>query len=107
MKVRRTLNGFNSRCLHRITGKSYRDTAKDPDFNLVLAIRKRRFRFLGHILRMKAERLVRRTFIAYVSTPGGPPDGSLLDDCRIKDISQLAELAQDRTKWRWLANSLY
>ena len=107
LKVRRTLNGFNSRCLHRITGKSYRDTAKDPDFNLVLAIRKRRFRFLGHILRMKAERLVRRTFIAYVSTPGGPPDGSLLDDCRIKDISQLAELAQDRTKWRWLANSLY
>ena len=104
MKVRRTLKGFNSRCLSRITGKSYRDTAKDPDFNLVLAIRKRR---LGHILRMNAKRLVRRTFVAYVSTPGGPPDGSLLDDCHIKDISQLTELAQDKTKWRRLANSLY
>ena len=49
---------------------------------------------------MKAERLVRRTFVAYVNTPGGPPDGSLLDDCHMKDISQLTELAQDRTKWR-------
>ena len=93
LKVRRTLNGFNSRCLNRITGKSYRDTAKDPYFILVLAIRKRRFRYLGHILRMNAERLVRRTFVTYVSTPGGPPDGSLLDDCHIKDISQLVELA--------------
>ena len=32
LKVRRTLNGFNSRCLNRITGKCYRDTARDPDF---------------------------------------------------------------------------
>ena len=106
LKVRRMLNGFNSRCLNRITGKWYRDTAKNPDFDLVLAIRKRRLRYLGHILRMSADRLVRRTFIAYVSAPGGPPDGSLLDDCRIKVIRQLADLAQDRCKWRALANSL-
>ena len=106
LKVRRTLNGFNCRCLNRITSKPYRDTAKSPDFDLILAIRKRRLRYLGHILRMSVDRLVRRTFIAYVSTPGGPPDGSLLDDCRIKDLQQLTVLAQDRRTWRALANNL-
>ena len=106
LKVRRTLNGFNCRCLNRITSKPYRDTAKSPDFDLILAIRKRRLRYLGHILRMSVDRLVRRTFIAYVSTPGGPPDGSLLDDCRIKDLQQLTVLAQDRRTWRALGNNL-
>ena len=105
-KVKRVLNGFNCRCLNRITGKCYRDTATNPDFNLVLAIRKRRLRYLGHILRMNANRLVRRTFIAYVSTSGGPPVGSLLDDCYNKDIQQLADFSQDRCKWRELANNL-
>ena len=55
---------------------------------------------------MSVDRLVRRTFIAYVSTPGGSPDGSLLDDCRIKDLQQLTVLAQDRRTWRALANNL-
>ena len=57
--VKKRINGFNSRCLHIITGKDYRDTAVNPDYNLMLAIRKRRLRYVGHILRMEPDRLVR------------------------------------------------
>ena len=80
-EVIKTINGFNSRCLHVITGKSYRETATQPDFDLVLAIRKRRLRYLGHVLRMSDDRLVKRTLEAHVSSQShGIPDGSLLDD---------------------------
>ena len=47
-----TLNGFNSRQLHRITGRSYRDEATKPSYDLLTAVRTRRHHWLGHILRM-------------------------------------------------------
>ena len=50
--VTRMVNGFNSRCLHVITGEDYRTTATVPAYNLVLAVRKRRLRYLGHVLRL-------------------------------------------------------
>ena len=100
------LNGFNCRCLFWITGKQYRETATNPDYDLFLAIRKRRLRYLGHILRMSNDCLVRRTFIAYISYPDGPPNGSLLDDCLSRSINELTSLAVDRVKWRKLAKSL-
>ena len=49
-----TLNGFNSRQLHRITGRSYRDEATKPSYDLLTAVRTRRHHWLGHILRMPA-----------------------------------------------------
>ena len=64
--VKRMVNGFNSTCLHTITKKCYREMAMNPPFNLVLAIRRRRLRYLGHVLRMHEDRLVRRTLAAYV-----------------------------------------
>ena len=59
-KVTRTINGFNSTCLHVITGDDYRVTATAPACDLVLAVRKRRLRYLGHVLRLPADRMVRR-----------------------------------------------
>ena len=43
------INGFNSRCLHVITGQDYCDTATTPVYDLVLAVRQRRMRYLGHV----------------------------------------------------------
>ena len=50
--VMRSVNGFNSRCLYIITGQDYRVTATAPEYDLLRAIRQRRLRYLGHILRM-------------------------------------------------------
>ena len=93
--IRRMINGFNSRCLHVITKKHYRETATSPDFNLVLVIRQRRLRYLGHILRMTPDRLVRRTLKAYVDGGANRPDGSLFDDCVDIPFEDIADL-EDR-----------
>ena len=44
--VTRSVNGFNSRCLHVITGQDYRVTATAPEYDLLRAIRQRRLRYL-------------------------------------------------------------
>ena len=59
-----TLNGFNSRQLHRITGRSYREWATKPSYDLLTAVRTRRHQWLGHILRMPADHLVRHAVLA-------------------------------------------
>ena len=76
-----TLNGFNSQQLHRITGRSYREEATKPSYDLLKAVRSRRHHWLGHILRMPADRLVRRAVLA-LGQRAGPPyqHGSLLMD---------------------------
>ena len=58
------VNGFNSRCLHVITGQDYRVTATAPEYDLLLTIRKRRLRYRGHIIRMPDRRVVRRALAA-------------------------------------------
>lgn len=61
-KAVKTLNGANSRMLARFTGKSIRDEAcaATRTFDVVKSIRKRRLKWVGHILRMDAERLVQK-----------------------------------------------
>ena len=105
--VVKNINGFNSRCLHIITRKPYRDTAVNPDFNLVRAIRKRRLRFLGHILRLPPERLLRKSLFAYVMGSDTVPVGSLIADCPLNlNLEDLAQIATDRKQWAELVNSI-
>ena len=104
--VMKMVNMFNSRCLHVITKKDYRDTATNPDHDLVLSIRQRRMRFLGHILRMDTSRLLRRTLVAYVKGGDSLPTGSLLQDCDGRTVKQLSKLARDRRQWNQLVNTL-
>ena len=75
------LNGFNSRQLHRITGRSYRDEATTSSYDLLKAVRTRRRQWLGHILRMPSDRLLRRAVLV-LGQQTGPPyqPGSLLMD---------------------------
>ena len=94
-----TLNGFNSRQLHRITGRSYRDEATKPSYDLLTAVRTRRHHWLGHILRMPADRLVRRAVLA-LGQRAGPPyqPGSLLMDTPLP-LNELIQRAADRRGW--------
>ena len=105
-RVQQIVNGFNSRCLHIITGEHWRETATRPAYNLNLAIRRRRLRYLGHLLRMDSNRLVRRTLIAYTNGGNNAPEGSLLQDCPGQTIDQLALEASDRKQWARRVNEL-
>ena len=104
--VRKMINGFNSRCLAHITGKAFAVTATHPDFDLVTAITKRRLRFAGHILRMSPDRLLRRSFIAYVKSSHPPPVGSLLHNCAGMTFDQILKLSQNRRAWTRFINSV-
>ena len=103
--VVRMINGFNSRCLHAITGEDYRTTATVPVYNLVLAVRKRRLRYLGHVLRLSAESIVRRSLLALVKGGAQYPEGSLFSDCEA-GLPQLEALSLDRSAWRDKVSSL-
>ena len=96
--IRRSVNGFNSRCLHRITKRSYRLEATEPTFNLVRALRQRRLRWLGHILRMREDRLLHRTIVGLAAEGPPYPPGSLLMDSELA-IGDMKNLAKDRTAW--------
>ena len=104
--VRRMINGFNSRCIHVITGMDYRDTATTPVYDLVLAVRKRRMRYLGHVLRLPQDRIVRRSLIALVKGGTYYPEASLFSDCEVDGLHQLMMLATNRSAWRAKVASL-
>ena len=104
--VMRSVNGFNSRCLHVITGQDYRVTATSPEYDLLRAIRQRRLRYLGHILRMPESRVVRRALVALAKGGTVYLKGSLFMDCRAMEMDQLVTLAQRRGAWNALAKQL-
>ena len=104
--VRRSVYGFNSRCLHVITGHDYRVTATAPEYELHLAIRQRRLRYLGHILRMPESRVVRCALVALAMGGTVYPRGSLFMDCQAMTMDQLVALAQRCGAWNALAKRL-
>ena len=103
--IKRAVNGFNSRCLHRITGRSYQLEASQPTFDLVKALRQRRLRWLGHIMRMPANRLLRQTVAGIAGN--GPPyaQGSILMDCG-ESWFDIESRAADRTAWATFVNDI-
>ena len=76
------------------TCQDYRVTATAPEYDLLLAIRQRRLRYLGHILRMPESRVVRRALVALVKGGTVYPKGSLFMDCQTMEMHQLVALAQ-------------
>ena len=103
--VRKTLNGFNSRCLSFITGENLRDTATQPGFDLVSAVIRRRLRFAGHILRMDEDRLLRQTLLAYLNSLKCREE-SILHGCEDMSLDEIIELAMNRSAWSDHINSL-
>ena len=103
--VRKTINGFNSRCLSFITGEHRRDTATQPDFDLVSAVIRRRLCFAGHILRMDEDRLLRRTLLTYMNSLKCREE-SILHGCEEMSLVDIIELAKDRSAWSHFVNSL-
>ena len=104
--VMRCINGFNSRCLHLITGEDYSVTATTPAYNLLLAIRWRRLRYLGHILRMPESKIVRRALVVLCEGDTRYPERSLFVDCPNMDLAQLVAPAMRRKAWNKLVNQL-
>ena len=99
-RVLATLNGFNSRQLHCITGRwSYREETTKPSYDFLTAVRTQMHQWLGHIPRMPADRLVHHAVLA-LGQRAGPPykPGSLLMDTPLP-LNKLVLRATDRRGW--------
>ena len=104
-RVRAQLNGANARCLSHFTGQTSHEeaSAKKRTYDMVTAVRKRRYQWLGHILRMKPthtgkERLVKLAVRAqyHLNLPGN----LCMDAPPTTSFEELERLAQNRENWR-------
>jgi hypothetical protein len=104
-RAKTRLRGWASRCLVRITGRTYREEAVDPTWDLVKYVLARRLRWLGHTLRRPPETLLRRTVLAVAElglAEGGHAVGSLLAEApHHGSVEELVEMAEDREGWKW------
>ena len=87
-------------------------TATAPEYDLIRAIRQRRLRYLGHILRMPESRVVRRTLVALAKGGTVYPKGSLFMDCQAMEYvpangsstaARCVECTGQTTTLRWTA----
>ena len=100
------INGANARCLSRFTGQDAHAeaSARTRTFDLVGAIRKRRFVYLGHILRMKGERLVKHAVERQFAHQ--QPGNMFHDIPSHYTLPQICQMAANRKLWKKLANNL-
>ena len=94
------LNGANARCLSRFTNKdAHAEASKySRTYDLVGAIRQRRKSWLGHILRMGDERLVKHA--ARVQHRRGSAGNMFMDTPANYTFRDLEQIAANRTAWR-------
>ena len=94
------LNGCNASCLSHFTGLNAHAeaSARTRTFDLVGAIRQRRYRWLGHILRMPDNRLVKEA--VKVQFYSGLPGNIFMDVPSGLTFDELVTLAKDRDQWR-------
>ena len=94
------INGANATCLARITGKSIHQeaSARTQTFDINEAIRQRKWKWLGHVLRYPgAERLTK--MVIKFQFAKGDRTNMLQDIPAVASFEQLVRLAQDRQQW--------
>ena len=96
------LNGANARCLSRFTGKDAHQEAsvRTRSYDLVTAVMLRRRKWLGHILRMGDERLVK--LAAGVQHDREVEDNLFAGTPAGMSYADLVGLAGDRVAWKGL-----
>jgi hypothetical protein len=95
------LGSWNARRLAMITGREIREEYKDPAFDLVGAVRARRLKWAGELLRREKTFLPRRIAIAELERFGGAghPGGIFMDAPKGVSIDELVYLASHNHFW--------
>ena len=97
------INGANARSLCRFTGKDTHQeaSARTRSYDLIKAIKQRRFKWLGHLLRMRGDRLVK--LAVRVQFARGQDGGFFVDLPYHLSLEEIEELAQERKIWKRLS----
>ena len=99
-RVSSALNGANARMVSIITGNSPHDETSPTTktFDLVSWVRARRLQWLGHILRLDSDRMIKQAVFEMFKAP---TDGDLLMDApRTKSWRELCQSAFAKEQWR-------
>ena len=104
-KLKKIIRGWNSTCLHKITGRSHRGECVEPSFDTIARANAKRMRFLGHVLRSDDNYLVKQVLLAYGERQLNEMDryeeGAILNEAPThSSLKELEELAQDKSKWK-------
>ena len=103
-KNKAKINGVNSRLLSRFTGKTAHQeaSARTRTYCILTAIRHRKLQWLGHILRLKGDRLVKTAI--RVQFERGMLSNMLEDAPITETFAELTAIAADREVWKqWCA----
>ena len=101
-KMKKKINGVNSKMLSQITKRTIHDEAQQPTFDVVRHVLDRRWVYLGHILRLDEHRALRR-FLIELSPKEQPfHEGLLLANTNFRTIEDMVEAAADRKLWKAL-----
>ena len=99
-RIKQQTNGVASKMLSMMTRRSIHQEAKQPTHNVIADILKRRWDYLGHILRMPEERILRK-FVLELQPQNAPfTPGSLLDDTCFTNKVDIIDAASNRQQWR-------
>ena len=99
-RIKQKINGVSSKFLFQITKRSIHEEAGNPTFNVIHHVLKRRWEYLGHILRMDDSRAVRRYLLELSPREAPYVPGSLLDDTRYDSVGEMIEAANNRHQWQ-------
>ena len=105
-KLEKRIRHWNAGNLYHITGRGHKDEYNTPSFDVFTAIRKRRLRWLGHILRLPSYRLIQQWVIQEWEWQVQVPGSLYMDTPKHSSISELGLLAQDRDAWGACVNAL-
>ena len=98
-KIRKKVNGVNSKLLSQITRRTIHEEASQPTFNTIDHVLSRGWQYFGYILlldeRRALKRIVKNLALEYPFT-----EGSLLADTSFRSIGELERAAHDRNNWR-------
>ena len=99
-QTRRALNGANASMVSVMTDKSPHQEAsvKSQTFDLVDWVRARRLQWLGHILRMGTDRMLKRA--VFEMFKARKPGDMLMDPPEHDSWRALCTAAMDKEKWR-------
>ncbi len=79
-----------------LTGRSIAEDDRISTENILMNMRDRRWSWLGHVLGMDEDRLVRKVFLNCAQ----PTKESLYGDIPDLGVEKAIEIAQDREKWK-------
>ena len=110
-KTQASLKGWNARCLSVITGREIADEHRHPTYNLDHALRARRLRWAGQLLRKEQDMsLPTQVIIALlqhdIDTENMERYSLLMDAPRFNNVEEAVEMAKDTHMWAKIIREL-